>query len=236
MTSIFGGSQSVPVTQSTFQNGVQTSNQNQTVGTAETGATNQTITPNAYAQGAAGQLSGMLPGFASPGNVPLQGIAPLNSGQNQSIEGIQQTGGAFGENLPFLGAAYLQSGADRMADAGNPLTGEEVAGFYNPMADNVTAQMMNIFGQQNLNNRMGMTAKTGGVGADRAAVGQALLANQQGLAAGQTYAGLYQQALTAAQQQKAQQMGAGQGANPQHYVGIGASQGLVGLTLVSQPL
>jgi hypothetical protein len=51
----------------------------------------------------------------------------------------------------------------------------------------------------------------GGVGADRIGVAQGNLANQQGLAAGQIYSGLYDRALQAAQQQKQMMAGAGYG-------------------------
>src|SRR5258705_13339281 len=71
--------------------------------------------------------------------------------------------------------------------------------FFNPYADAVTAQMKNIFGQQNQQNTANLTQAAGGVGADRIAVGQGNLANQQGLAAGQTYANLYGQAAQQAQ-------------------------------------
>lgn len=103
-----------------------------------------------------------------------------------------------------LGQQYLQQSAA-------PVSASDVSGYYNPMASNVTAQMQNIFGQQQRNTTGQLTQAAGGVGADRIAVGQSELANQQGLAAGQTYASLYQQALQAAQQQKQMQAGAGFG-------------------------
>ncbi len=146
--------------------------------------------------------------IGAPGYVPLQQIAGLNPWQQQVLGAVYGQGNAL-SGLTGIGAQYLGEGANIIGGAAQPLSGADVQGFYNPMADNVSRQMMNIFGQQDIANRVGATAKTGGVGGDRAAVAQALLSNQQGLAAGQTYADLYQRALAAAQQQKQQQLSAG---------------------------
>src|SRR5713226_74236 len=59
--------------------------------------------------------------------------------------------------------------------------------------------MQNIFGQQQSQQQGQLTQAAGGVGADRIAVGQSELANQQGLAAGQTLSGLYNNAAQQAQ-------------------------------------
>src|SRR5713226_7464661 len=59
--------------------------------------------------------------------------------------------------------------------------------------------MQNIFGQQQSQQQGQLTQAAGGVGADRIAVGQSELANQQGLAAGQTYSNLYNNAVQQAQ-------------------------------------
>jgi hypothetical protein len=71
--------------------------------------------------------------------------------------------------------------------------------FLNPYASNVMAQMQNVFGQQQQQNNANLVQSAGGVGADRIAVGQGNLANQQGLAAGQTLSGLYNNAVQQAQ-------------------------------------
>src|SRR5882672_5373002 len=71
--------------------------------------------------------------------------------------------------------------------------------FFNPAVDAVTAQMQNVFGQQNQQNNANLVQSAGGVGADRIAVGQGNLANQQGLAAGQTYSNLWNSAVQQAQ-------------------------------------
>jgi hypothetical protein len=131
---------------------------------------------------------------------PVAGFSPLQQQAFGEIQGLQ------GMAQPYfnMGQNYLQQSAA-------PVTGADVANYYNPMAANVTAQMQNIFGQQQRNTTGQLTQAAGGVGADRIAVGQSELANQQGLAAGQTYAGLYQQALQAAEQNKQMEAGAGMG-------------------------
>ena len=65
---------------------------------------------------------------------------------------------------------------------------------------------------QQMNQLTGQATQTaGGVGADRIGVAQGELARQQGLATGQTLAGLYGSALQAAQQQQQLQQAAGYG-------------------------
>lgn len=138
-----------------------------------------------------------------PFQMPQAPVAGFNPFQQQAFGQVQ---GMQGMSQPYfnLGQQYLQQSAA-------PVSANDVNQYYNPMADNVTRQMQNIFGQQNQQNTAGLTQAAGGVGADRIAVGQANMANQQGLAAGQTYAGLYQQALQAAQQNKQMQAGTGYG-------------------------
>lgn len=140
---------------------------------------------------------------AAPFQQPVAPVAGFTPFQQQ---GFGATQAALGMAQPYFnqGQGYLQQSAA-------PVSGTDVANYYNPMASNVTAQMQNIFGQQQRNTTGQLTAAAGGVGADRIAVGQSELANQQSLAAGQTYAGLYQQALQAAQQQKQMEAGAGYG-------------------------
>ena len=75
--------------------------------------------------------------------------------------------------------------------------------FYNPMSQQVLSQLGNVFGQQNAQ-MLGNAAASGGIGGSRYGVAAGNLANQQGLAAGQTLAGLQQQALNAAQTQQGQ--------------------------------
>lgn len=160
---------------------------------------NQSYTPagGGYIQNAlnrAGQASNL------PFNIPQAPVAGFSQDQQNAFQNVNN---AQGMAQPYINQAqnYFQQSAQR----------PDVASFYNPMAANVTAQMQNIFGQQNQQNTANLTQAAGGVGADRIAVGQGNLANQQGLAAGQTYANLWQQAQGAAQQQQNVQQGAGYG-------------------------
>lgn len=164
----------------------------------------QTYTPDPRIQQAGYQALGMAQNAA---NLPFQmPVAPV-----AGFSPFQQLG--FGETLASQGMAqpYFGMGSQYLQGSAAPLSGEEVGMYYNPMAQNVTAQMQNIFGQQMRQATGQATQQAGGVGADRIGVAQANLANQQGLAAGQTYSQLYQQALQAAQQQKQMMAGAGYG-------------------------
>jgi len=66
---------------------------------------------------------------------------------------------------------YYNQAAQYTAQSAAPITGADVNQYYNPMADNVTKQLQNIYGQQNVQNQGNLTAQAGGVGADRIAVG-----------------------------------------------------------------
>lgn len=147
-----------------------------------------------YAPSGAGYVQNALnmAGSAAqtPFNMPLQQTAALTDQQNQAF-------GAFGQAYNSAQPYYQQA---------NNLYGQSantnVNQYLNPYIDQVTAQMNNLFGQQQAQTTGQLTQAAGGVGADRIAVGQANLANQQALAAGQTYSGIYQNALSAAQQQQ----------------------------------
>ncbi len=172
-------------------------------GTQTTTQTGQTYSANPLTQGAAGQaISGAESASALPFQMPVAPIAGFNPTQQQAFNQYQQLQGTAQPYYNQAAAFTNQSAA--------PITASDVNQYYNPMASNVTAQLQNIFGQQNVQNQGNLTQQAGGVGADRIAVGMGELANQQSLAAGQTYAGLYQQALQQAQQQKQLAAGAGQ--------------------------
>lgn len=237
MTGIFGGAQSVPTTQNTAQGVEQNTAQQQQFNQA------QTSVPSAPTQAIGGVLANNMTFMGRDDWMPVQrrAVAPLTGEQFHSINAnyfaglgqeplIAQGRGYIDEGADFTregadftrqGTGVIGQGADIMRGAADPITGGDINSFYNPFASNITANLENIFGQQNLANRIGTTAKTGGVGADRAAISGALLGKQQTLGAGQIYADLYQRALQAAQQQKAQQLGAGQGV-------AGAGAGIVG--------
>src|SRR5882672_696441 len=97
--------------------------------------TNQTQTYNpagaSYLQNALnqGQAAAQL-----PFNIPQAPVAGFSGQQQQAFN---QTGAAQGIQNP-----YLQSAQSYFSPQG-------ASQFFNPMADAVTAQLQNIFGQQN---------------------------------------------------------------------------------------
>ena len=164
----------------------------------------QAYTPSPYIAAAGQQaLQGAQDAANAPFQMPVAPTAQFSPFQNQAFNQIQ---GMQGMSLP-----YFQQGANMLQGSAAPITGQDVGQYYNPFAQNVTNQMQNIFGQQNRMATSNAVRAAGGVGADRIGVAQGNLANQQGLAAGQTYANMYNQALQAAQQQKQMMAGAGFG-------------------------
>jgi hypothetical protein len=164
--------------------------------------TSNTVQNQSYAPAGAGYIQNALQqgqnAASLPFNIPQAPVAGFSQDQLSAFNTVNNAQGAA---QPYYNQA--QSLYGQAAQAPN------VAAFYNPMAANVTAQMQNIFGQQTSQDNSQLTQAAGGIGADRIAVGQGNLANQQGLAAGQTYAGLYSQAQSAAQAQQQAQLGAG---------------------------
>src|SRR5215475_5988533 len=200
MGSVFGGAQTVPTTQGTNQILNQASAQQSQLAqnqSQETMANPAALNLGNLVSNAAGSV------FAGFGNQPYPGlqIAPLSNTTLDLVGalggyGVQEGGvmipagmSYWGQGANLLsqapsfvnqGGNYLTQAGDIIGGAAQPITGEDVASFYNPFAENVTANLQDIFGQQNLANRVGATAQMGGVGGSRAAVGQALLARQQG--------------------------------------------------------
>ncbi len=144
-----------------------------------------------------------------------------NSSQNSAQNAYAQnnygsnTGSSFGQNSgqssaqtydpSQLGKAYLATGTNAANTAGN------ISTFMNPytnsVADATMARLGQLFGQQQ-SQLQGNAASAGALGGSRQAVEQAVLAGQQGLAAGSTLSNLYntgyQQALQAAMANAAQ--------------------------------
>lgn len=165
---------------------------------------NQTYTANPAIQASGTQALGMAQGAAQqPFQMPVAPVAGFSQDQQSAFNQYRQMQGSFNP--------YAQQASDAYGKSATPITAGDVSQYYNPMVDSVTKQLQNIFGQQNTQNTGNLAQSAGGIGADRIAVGQGNMANQQTLAAGQTYAGLYQQALQAAQQQKQMEAGAGAG-------------------------
>ena len=160
---------------------------------------NQTYTPAGASQ-IQGALSQAQNAAQLPFNIPQAPVAGFSQDQQTAFQNVNN---AQGMAQPYFNQA--QNYFNQSAQA------PDVSQFFNPMVGAVTNQLNNIFGQQNSQNTGQLTQAAGGVGADRIAVGQSQLANQQGLAAGQTYANLYGQAQQAAQAQQNMLQSAGYG-------------------------
>jgi hypothetical protein len=163
--------------------------------------TTQSYTPNPYAaqaiQGAMGQAQ-------SAASQPFQQpVAPVAGFSPDQLTAFNNVNSAQGSALPFInaGANLFQQSAQ----------GPNVAQMFNPFAGAVASNLQDIFGQQQSQVTGSLQQAAGGVGADRIAVGQSELAKQQGLAAGQTLAGVYAPALQAAMGEQGLQQGAGYG-------------------------
>ena len=164
----------------------------------------QSYTPDPRISQAAGQaITGAESAAQLPFQMPAAPVAGFSPFQEQAFG---QTQAAQGMSLP-----YFANAANLMQGSAAPISAGDVEHYYNPFAQNVTNQLQNIFGQQNRMATSNAVRAAGGVGADRIGVAQGNLANQQGLAAGQIYSGLYDKALAAAQQNKQMQAGAGFG-------------------------
>jgi len=166
----------------------------------------------------------------------LAGSQPFNAaaarGINQAQAGAQ----------PYQGMATGLAAAGTQAVNAGPLGGEQINQYMSPYLDSVVGSTMANLRQQQgqeQSSLVGNQVAQGAFGGDRGRLAQANLARQQGLATGQTVAGLmnqgYGQALGAAQQQ--QQLGLGaaqanraalqQGANQMLGIGQqGYSQGM----------
>lgn len=172
----------------------------------------QTYAANPLIQNAAGSALGYAQNAAAqPFSLPAQPVAGFTPDQLAAFQNIRNT---IGTANPYFDEAHGQ-----FVNSATPVTGQDVNNFYNPMANNVFAQLKNLFGQQMQETTGQLTQAAGGVGADRIAVGQANLANQQDLAAGQTAASLYDKALQSALQTKGLQQNAGYGLE-----GLGTTQ------------
>jgi len=155
-------------------------------------------------------------------NVPVAPVAGFSNDQQSAFNTVR--------NAQGMAQPYFNQAADLYNQGA---TGSNISNFFNPYASAVTNNLKDIFGSQMSQTTGQLTQAAGGVGADRIAVGQSELAKQQGLAAGQTLASLYQPALQASQSAAfngAQGlMGVGQGAQNAQLQGANAQMGTGGL-------
>jgi hypothetical protein len=160
---------------------------------------NQTYTP-AGASYITNALDRATSAANQPFNLPVAPVAGFTPQQQQAFDVVGQNYNAAQPYFQQAGDYFRQSAA-----------GPNVSQFFNPYASAVTDQLKDVFGQQMSQTTGKLTQAAGGVGADRIAVGQANLAREQGLAAGQTLAQLYQPALSAALQEQQMLQSAGYG-------------------------
>lgn len=170
-------------------------------------------------------LNSLWSGAQAVGSIPyhpvMQGTAAMTPVQNAAIrQGFNLMGqsnnavtalSTYFTQIPAMAQQAANSANAMYQQSARPLTAADINQYLNPYINNVTANLNEVFGQQNRDVTGGLTQAAGGVGASRIAVGQAELARQQGLAAGQTYAGIYQNALNAAEQQRQMQQSAASG-------------------------
>ncbi len=167
-----------------------------------------------YAPTGAGYLTNALNQAQSaaslPFNIPQAPVAGFSNDQQQAF---QQYRDAQGSAQPY----YNQ--------ASNYFSPQGTQDFLNPYAANVMAGLKDVFGSQQSQLSGNLTQQAGGIGADRIAVGQSALAKQQGLTAGQTLSGLYQNAAQQAQAAGQGQMALGQNVMNSNLTGAGALYG-----------
>lgn len=149
--------------------------------------------PNAYPmfKGALGKLSQIA---ESPYTAITRGVAGIPQNVQDALASMQA---AYGTISP-----HMTSAAGHFENAANPLTQSDIENYFNPYREEVMKNLNETFGQQHRDTVGKLQSQAGGVGANRVAVGESELARQQGLAAGQTYAQIYQNALQAAQNQQ----------------------------------
>ncbi len=188
-----------------------------------TQTTTSTYSPDPEARGYISDALGRARSAANLGfNIPVAPVAGFSNDQQRAFNTVNN---AQGMAQPFYGQAanLYNQGA----------TGSNISNFFNPYADAVGANLKDIFGSQMSQTTGQLQQAAGGIGADRIAVGQSELAKQQGLAAGQTFASLYQPALQASQNAAfngAQGlMGVGQGMQNSALQGAQAQLGTGGL-------
>jgi hypothetical protein len=143
--------------------------------------------------------------FKQYGNTPDAFVAPINATQQAGIAG---TSNAANLAQPFYGAAtgLTMAGAQ---DVG-PLSAGQIQQYQNPYTQAVVGSTLGALGQQfgqQQSQQQAEAIKAGAFGGDRAGLQRAALMGQQGLAASQAIAPLYQQGYQQAVQTAQGQQG-----------------------------
>jgi len=145
-------------------------------------------------------------------NTPYQAYsgeltAPINSQQQLAIGNINSNAG--------FAQPYIQDAAGYAREGASTVTPDQIAAYQNPYTQQVVDATQAQFNNQNQQAQQGLTSNAiaqGALGGNRTGVASANLAGQQQLSQAPVIAGLYsnsyQQALTAAQGDKARQQSA----------------------------
>lgn len=173
--------------------------------TTQTTSQNSTATqsPPDYLDQAYRQLVGQAQGIA---NSPLQiyqgnTIAPFSGAQTQAFNQVQNAQGAAN---PYINAAAGSVGASQanLWDGLPQFSQQNIQQYENPYQQDVIDATMKQIGQLNAQQQsqlQGNAVANHALGGDRAGIAAASLANQQGLAAGQTLSQLNNQNYAQAQ-------------------------------------
>ena len=164
--------------------------------------------------------------FKQYGTTPDAFVAPINATQQAGITG---TSNAANLAQPFYGAAtgLTMAGAQNVG----PLTAGQIGQYQNPYTQAVVGSTLGALGQQfgqQQSQQQTEAIKAGAFGGERAGLQRAQLMGQQGLAASQAIAPLYQQGYQQAVQTAQGQQGvvaadlARQMAAGQQIAGLGA--------------
>lgn len=166
--------------------------------------TTQSYTPNASVGQTGTQALDMARHAAGqPFQIPAAPVANFTDDQLSAFADMR--------NNRNLAQPYMQQAGNYFNQSAQPISASQIGNYLNPFASYVMGGLQDIFGQQRTDATGRLTQAAGGAGADRIAVAQANLAKQQGLAAGQTLAGIYQPALAAAQADAQRQQSAAYG-------------------------
>lgn len=133
----------------------------------------------------------------TPFEIPVQPIAGFSPQQQEAFQEV--------ENIQGMANPYFQTGENLVQQGANP----NISQYFGAESSGVMGEMENIFGQQQAQTTGNLQNQAGGIGADRIAIGQAELANQQDISAGQTLSQIMGQSVSQALQGGEQQIQAG---------------------------
>ena len=179
-------------------------------GSKGTATTTSTYSPPPQVQANYDMLSAQAQQVAATPFTPYTGemVAGLTPTQQA---GVQNINAAAAEAQP-----YYQAGAGLVGNAATPFGQQQLNQYMSPYINSVAAATqanLNETNAQQQQQLLGNAISQGAFGGDRAGVAQAELARQQGLAAGQTMANVYQggygQALAQFNADQARQLQAG---------------------------